>query len=125
MLLQLNLQSETPIYLQIRNEIVRGIGEGLLEENEPLPSVRQLARDLSIDKMTVNKAYQLLKEEGFIQIDPRAGTRIKKIAPPDENTLTDLAASLKPILLSAKAKGISWPTFINLSSQIFCKGEYK
>ena len=62
------------IYLQLRNQIVKGIGKGELEQGEILPTVRQMAADLGVNAMTVSKAYQLLKAEGFIETDRRKGS---------------------------------------------------
>ena len=45
MIIKINMQSEVPIYLQLRNEIVKGIGRGEFEPGESLPTVRQLATD--------------------------------------------------------------------------------
>ena len=67
MIIKINMQSEVPIYLQLRNEIVKGIGRGEFEPGESLPTVRQMATDLGINTMTVSKAYQLLKTEGFLE----------------------------------------------------------
>ena len=76
MIIKINMQSEIPIYLQLRNEIVKGIGRGEFEPGESLPTVRQMATDLGINTMTVSKAYQLLKTEGFLETDRRKGTTI-------------------------------------------------
>lgn len=74
MIIKINTKSETPIYLQLRNEIVKGIGKGEFEIGESLPTVRQMAMELGVNTMTVSKAYQLLKTEGFIETDRRKGT---------------------------------------------------
>ncbi len=58
MIIRINTVSTTPIYVQLRNEIVKGIGRGELSEGECLPTVRQLAADLGVNSMTVSKAYQ-------------------------------------------------------------------
>ena len=71
MIIKINSRSEIPIYLQLRNQIVKGIGKGELEQGEILPTVRQMAADLGVNAMTVSKAYQLLKAEGFIETDRR------------------------------------------------------
>ena len=87
MIIKINMQSEVPIYLQLRNEIVKGIGRGEFEPGESLPTVRQMATDLGINTMTVSKAYQLLKTEGFLETDRRKGTTIcypTSSAPPDK-----------------------------------------
>lgn len=56
MIIKINMQSEIPIYLQLRNEIVKGIGRGEFEPGESLPTVRQMATDLGINTMTVSKS---------------------------------------------------------------------
>mgnify|MGYP000121256509 CR=1 FL=1 len=76
MILKLNMSSETPIYVQLRNQIVLGIGRGELQLGEGLPTVRQLAQDVGVNTMTVNKAYTALKNEGYIEIDRRHGARV-------------------------------------------------
>ena len=65
MIIELDMSSSTPIYVQLRNQIVKGIGKGELKTGEKLPTVRQLASDAGVNTMTVNKAYQILKNEGF------------------------------------------------------------
>ena len=69
MIIELDMSSSTPIYVQLRNQIVKGIGKGELKTGEKLPTVRQLASDAGVNTMTVNKAYQILKNEGFIRTD--------------------------------------------------------
>ena len=68
MIIEIDYESETPIYLQLRNEIVRGIGSGQFKYGENLPTVRTLANDLQVNTMTVSKAYNLLKQEGYVPI---------------------------------------------------------
>lgn len=77
MLLVLNFSSEVPIYLQIRNQIVLGISQGKLLPGEKLPTIRCLANELGVNTMTVNKAYQVLKQEGYITADRRSGAMVK------------------------------------------------
>ena len=79
MLIQLDMASDIPIYVQLRNQIVMGIGRGELKMGEKLPTVRQLAQDAGVNTMTVNKAYQVLKAEGFIEIDRRHGATVRPV----------------------------------------------
>ena len=76
MLIEIDFQSEEAIYMQLRNQIVLGIASSMLREGDPLPSVRQLAEDIGINMHTVNKAYALLRQEGFVTIDRRKGAVI-------------------------------------------------
>ena len=68
---------DIPIYMQVRNQIVQGISSGELEPGEQLPTVRALAQELGINTMTISKAYQILKQEGYIYTDRRSGARIR------------------------------------------------
>ena len=79
MILKLDMSGDIPIYVQLRNQIVLGIGRGALRVGEKLPTVRQLAGDAGINTMTVNKAYQVLKAEGFIEIDRRHGAVVRPV----------------------------------------------
>lgn len=74
MLLKLDFGSDQPIYMQIRNQIVLGIARGQLGPGEKLPTIRALAEECGVNMMTVNKAYQLLRQEGYLAADRRAGT---------------------------------------------------
>lgn len=76
MILELDFKSSLPVYVQLRNEIVRGIGSGELAFGEQLPTVRSLAADLGVNAMTVSKAYQLLDSQGYIRTDRRRRTAV-------------------------------------------------
>jgi len=73
LILKIDFDSDIPIYVQIKNQVVEGIARGELEEGEELPSVRGLADDIGVNMHTVNKAYSLLKDDGYIKIDRRKG----------------------------------------------------
>lgn len=73
MILKIDFDSETPIYVQIKNQVIEGIAKGEIELGEELPSVRSLAEDIGVNMHTVNKSYNILKEEGYIKIDRRKG----------------------------------------------------
>ena len=75
---------EEPLYLQIRNQIVAGIATGELESGQALPSVRSLASDLGINLHTVNKAYAVLRDEGYVRMRGRAGAVIADPAEADQ-----------------------------------------
>lgn len=73
MLIEIDFQSDEALYMQLRNQIIMGIATSMLREGDPLPSVRQLAGDIGINMHTVNKAYSVLRQEGFVTIDRRKG----------------------------------------------------
>ena len=102
MVIELDMESEVPIYVQLRNQIVKGIGKGELKAQEKLPTVRQLAAEAGVNTMTVNKAYQILKAEGYIKIDRRHGAVVADFVDMDLQFREKLEAELE--LLSDRRK---------------------
>ena len=76
MIIEIDFNSDEAIYIQLRNQIIMGIATSEIQEGESLPSVRQLAETVGINMHTVNKAYTVLKQEGYIQLDRRKGAVI-------------------------------------------------
>ena len=127
MIIKINMKSETPIYLQLRNEIVKGIGKGEFEIGESLPTVRQMAAELGVNTMTVSKAYQLLKSEGFIVTDRRKGTIVCN-PQSDENKLggefqAKLADELELLSAEASIRGMEQEDFMELCRKAFQRME--
>ena len=77
MLLKLDFSNDIPIYQQIRNQIVAALAAGDLLPGEKLPTIRALAEETGVNMMTVSKAYQLLKTEGYITTGRRDGTMVR------------------------------------------------
>ncbi len=67
-------KSGLPIYDQIYSQIKAEIISGQVKENEPLPSIRSLAKDLRISVITTKRAYEELEREGFIYTVPAKGS---------------------------------------------------
>lgn len=76
MLIEIDFNSDEAIYIQLRNQIILGIATSTVREGDSLPSVRQLAETVGVNMHTVNKAYTVLKQEGFISLDKRRGAVI-------------------------------------------------
>ncbi|MCI8765108.1 MAG: GntR family transcriptional regulator [Lachnospiraceae bacterium] len=76
MILTIDFESDEALYIQLRNQIIIGIAADRIREGDSLPSVRQLADNIGINMHTVNKAYAVLKQEGFIKLDRRKGAVI-------------------------------------------------
>ncbi|MBD3921366.1 GntR family transcriptional regulator [Paenibacillus sp. PR3] len=125
MIISLELDSETPLYEQLRNQIVIGIAMGTLAEQERLPSVRQLAEDLGINTMTVNKTYALLKQEGYIVIDRRHGAKVAPRAAVGQEPTEQLTHQLQLIIAQAAIQGVDQSRFQTLCGQIFAKMAYQ
>ena len=64
-----DFQSETPLYMQLRNQVVLSISKGELKAGDKLPTIRALSDESGINMMTISKAYQLLKSEGYVTTD--------------------------------------------------------
>ena len=73
MYLEIDFNSDEAIYMQLRNQIIIGIATSRFHEGDALPSVRQLADTIGINMHTVNKAYTVLKQEGYVKVDRRRG----------------------------------------------------
>lgn len=117
----IDVSSEVPIYIQIRNNIILGMAYGTLKENDKLPTVRQLAKDTGINNMTVSKAYTYLKNEGLINIDRRNGARIKKVSNNSENYKQELFEKLELLIAESKINGLSKSDFLDICSFLFYK----
>ena len=74
--IQIDFNSDEAIYIQLRNQIILGLATSRIQEGDTLPSVRQLADNIGINMHTVNKAYAVLKQEGYIKLDRRRGAVI-------------------------------------------------
>lgn len=108
MLLKINFESEMPIYEQLRRQMIIGIASGELEKGEELPSVRQLGGDIGINLHTVNKVYNILKNEGYLAIDRRKGAVVKDILPiVEDDYLDNLNDELKYLIADSKNRGIN------------------
>ncbi len=121
MVIRLDMSSDTPIYVQLRNQIVMGIGRGELGAGERLPTVRQLAADTGINTMTVNKAYQLLKSEGFIEIDRRHGAMVRNAQDHIEAYRERLESELELLSAEARVRGMEKPEFLEMCERIFLR----
>ena len=102
MILKIDMASEVPIYQQVRDEIISLIGIGDLLQGDELPTVRSLAEDLGINPMTIQKSYNILKNEGFIEIHRRVGARVSTLNNLKEESFEE---SFKKNILEAKARG--------------------
>ncbi|WKK94359.1 GntR family transcriptional regulator [Clostridioides difficile] len=86
MVLNLDFNSDKSIYVQIKEEITKAIASGELKINESLPSVRSMAENIGVNLHTVNKSYNELKEEGFLNIDRRKGAIVAQLPMKIDNT---------------------------------------
>ena len=118
MVIQIDFNSDEAIYIQLRNQIIIGIATSEIREGDALPSVRQLADHIGINMHTVNKAYTVLKQEGFIQLDRRKGAIIALNADKLQ-ALGEMKQELKVLLAKAICNDISCEEVHDMIDEIF------
>ena len=118
MIIKIDFESEEAIYIQLRNQIIMGIATDRIHEGDSLPSVRQLAENIGINMHTVNKAYTVLKQEGYIKLDRRRGAvialDIDKI-----RSIERLREELSVLLARSVCKNISREEVHDLVDEIY------
>lgn len=118
MVIEIDFNSDEAIYVQLMNQIIMGIATSRLQEGDPLPSVRQLADTIGINMHTVNKAYSLLRREGFVTIDRRRGAIIA-IDVDKMKALEEMKQNLMVALARGYCKNISRAEVHDLIDEIF------
>ncbi len=121
MILEIDFNSDEAFYIQVRNQIIMSIATNKLHEGDELPSVRAMADDLGINMHTVNKAYSLLRQEGFLQMDRRSGA-VVSIDIDHLEALEEVKEGLKVALACASCKGVSADEIHEMVDEIY--GEY-
>ena len=102
-MIQIDLQSRVPLYEQLQEQIIRLSMLGILDENQQLPSVRALAREVGVNPNTVAKAYQQLEQQGIIYTVSGRGSFVS----PDVLSLQSLRQSALQEVLDAVDKALS------------------
>jgi DNA-binding transcriptional regulator YhcF (GntR family) len=118
MYVEIDFNSDEAIYIQLRNQIIYGIATSQLQEGENLPSVRDLAEHIGINMHTVNKAYTILKQEGYLKLDRRKGAVIAL----DYNKLKaieNMRDELRVVLARAFCRNISCEEAHEIVNDIF------
>ena len=118
MLIEVDFNSEEAIYIQLCNQIIMGIATSVIQEGDSLPSVRQLADRIGVNMHTVNKAYSVLKREGYISLDKRRGAVIA-LAIDKMEELEEMSRQLKIVLARGRCKNISRQEVHELVDEIF------
>lgn len=118
MIIEVDFNSDEAIYIQLCNQIIMGIATSVIHEGDSLPSVRRLADTIGINMHTVNKAYSVLKREGYISLDKRRGAVISL----DIDKLEELQVmkrQLQIVLARGCCKNISRQEVHELVDEIF------
>ena len=118
MIIEIDFNSDEAIYVQLCNQIILGIATSQFREGEQLPSVRQLAETIGINMHTVNKAYSILQQDGFVKIDRRRGAIIA-IDINKLQALKEAQSELAVVLARAICKGINREEIHSLVNQLY------
>jgi len=102
------MNSETSLYEQIVNSVVWGIATGRLKPGEKMPTVRKLGVDLGINLHTVNKAYAILKQKGYLSTHRNMGAVVNDSGayPADEAFKESIKELTRPFVAECLARGM-------------------
>ena len=118
MYISIDFNSDEALYLQLRNQIVYAIVKAELREGENLTSVRDMAETVGINMHTVNKAYAMLRQEGYLQLDRRHGA-IVAVDVDEIKARMELAQTMDLILAQAICKNVSREDVHKLVDEIY------
>ena len=118
MIVEIDFNSEEALYIQLINQSIIGIATDQIWEGDTLPSVRQLADNIGINMHTVNKAYSVLKQEGFLRVDRRRGAVIA-LDTDKMRTISEMRRDLSVILARGVCKNVSREEVHNLVDSIY------
>lgn len=118
MIVTIDFNSDEAIYIQLCNQIIMGIATADIHDGDSLPSVREMADDIGINMHTVNKAYSILRQEGYIKLDRRRGAIIS-MDYDKMQAVKELKGQLRVILARAACKDISREEIHEAIDQIY------
>ena len=107
MFIELDFNSNEAIYMQLRNQIILGIAQDKIKNGESLPSVRQLAEDIGVNMHTVNKAYALLRNDGYLKLDRRKEAVVCVTVESRKEQLEKVNLDMQMLVAEAICKDIS------------------
>ena len=107
MIIRIDFNSSEAIYMQLRNQIVMGIAQDEIKHGESLPSVRQLAEELGVNMHTVNKAYAILKDDGYLTLDRRRGAVVSVSMESRTKSVATMNVGMRMMVAEAICKDIS------------------
>lgn len=119
MIIEIDFNSDEAIYIQLRNQIVMGIAKEELQSGESLPSVRQMADYLGVNMHTVNKAYGMLRQEGYLTLDRRKGAVVSVQTKAKSQEVEEMNLALRMTIAQAICKEISKDEMHHIINQLY------
>lgn len=124
MYIEIDFSSDEAIYQQLCNQIIMGIATSQVEDGEVLPSVRELADEIGINMHTVNKAYSVLKQEGFVKVDRRKGA-VVSVNDDKQRAVEMIRKELEPLLAESYCRNLTRGDVKALVDEIYDRYEGK
>ena len=119
MFIEIDFSSDEAIYQQLCDQIILGIATSRLADGEVLPSVRHMADEIGINMHTVNKAYTILRQQGFVKVDRRRGAFISVDDRNKERALSAMEKEMRGLLAEARCRGLSKKDMLMLVDRIY------
>lgn len=119
MMIEIDFNSDEALYIQLRNQIIMGIAKDVLKDGESLPSVRQMANMLGVNMHTVNKAYALLRQDGYVKLDRRNGAVVSVSLENRSYHMESIHSDMQMIVAQAICKEISLAEMQELVQQMY------
>jgi DNA-binding transcriptional regulator YhcF (GntR family) len=118
LIVTIDFNSDEAFYIQLCNQIIFGIANAEFRDGDNLPSVRDLADDIGINMHTVNKAYTILRQQGYVKLDRRKGAVIA-VSVDKFKAMEELALEMRVLLAKAACKNISCEEVHEIVDRIF------
>ena len=120
MYLEIDFNSDEAIYMQITNQIIMGIAKRQICDGDQLPSIRNMADEIGINMHTVNKAYTVLRQAGYVKLDRRRGA-IVSVDVDKIDAIEEIRRELSVTLAKAGCMHISKEEIHELVDEIYNK----
>lgn len=119
---EIDTKSRTPVYIQIKEQIMLLIQLGILKPDEQLPSIRELSKQLSINVNTVKRSFSELEIEGVIYTVAGRGSFVSKDAFSNKQIKENALRDLKDTINSSISKGITKNDILVLLNELYKEG---
>ena len=120
MIIKIDFNSDEAIYMQITNQIIMGIAKRQICDGDQLPSIRNMADEIGINMHTVNKAYTVLRQAGYVKLDRRRGA-IVNVDVDKIEAIEEIRRELSVTLAKAGCMHISKEEIHELVDEIYNK----
>lgn len=119
MFIEMDFNSDEALYMQLRNQIIMEIARDMLKDGESLPSVRQMASHLGVNMHTVNKAYALLRQDGYVKLDRRNGAVVSVNLENKSHHVETIHSDMEMIVAQAICKNITMEEMQDLVQEMY------